>query len=235
MNKLQKLSNLPTRTNLRTKSGLRLTQQLVTQYIFGRTNSILLYFTLTKLITTQFRTLGVIISEPKYFLSNGQLIVKLFYFSTQPLLQSQLVLLVQTLSASLGVSVTLILTSLSSPANEISIVAKTRDILSDKLRFTHNLRRIMTRLFNAAKVHQGNINFNILNHSSSALNGMKLATVSGFNVKLAGRLSREAIIPRKAVKIIQFGTKTIFNLDARLFSKNKKGIHCLTISQSFNF
>nr|WRO39390.1 ribosomal protein S3 [Floccularia luteovirens] len=65
------------------------------------------------------------------------------------------------------------------------------------------------------------------------------AFLSGLNIKVAGRLLKEAIIPRKTTKIFEKGstaTGKVNMLDVqRITKKNKKGAFSITISSGQNF
>jgi hypothetical protein len=60
------------------------------------------------------------------------------------------------------------------------------------------------------------------------------SAISGFNIKVGGRLLTQKSIPRKTVKFISSGSlargKTILVETARFTNKNKKGAFSLTVS-----
>ena len=69
----------------------------------------------------------------------------------------------------------------------------------------------------------------------SGIGGNKtISNMTGINIKLAGRLSRQTIIPRKTVKIIQKGSLTRRHSDlltiSKYIAKNRRGIYCYTIT-----
>jgi hypothetical protein len=65
------------------------------------------------------------------------------------------------------------------------------------------------------------------------------AFLSGLNIKIAGRLMREPIIPRKTTKIFEKGAsatgKVNFLEVAKLTKKNRKGAFTITVLSGQNF
>ena len=63
--------------------------------------------------------------------------------------------------------------------------------------------------------------------------------LSGLNIKIAGRLMREAIIPRRTTKVFSNGasaTGKVNFLDvARVTRKNKKGAYTIKVTTGQNF
>ena len=61
-----------------------------------------------------------------------------------------------------------------------------------------------------------------------------IAFFTGINIRLAGRLSRQSIIPRKTVKIIQRGSLarrySDFLTISKYTAKKRRGIFCYTIT-----
>ena len=66
-----------------------------------------------------------------------------------------------------------------------------------------------------------------------------IAVLTGMHFKLAGRLARDKIIPRRTVKTLQFGnlSRNCNNFDtlAKFTAKNRKGVFCYTLTMGHKF
>ena len=75
---------------------------------------------------------------------------------------------------------------------------------------------------------------NTISRVEGASGNKAIAFFTGINVRLAGRLSRQSIIPRKTVKTIQKGSlarrHTDFLTISKYTAKNRRGIFCYTIT-----
>jgi len=128
--------------------------------------------------------------------------------------------LVKLLSKLFNKSVELELIRIYSPQNESNILANLIGILSNFIKF----RYIHMKLFKVSKM-KFNKNKFIKNKIPSVL--------SGFYLKLAGRVLTQKIQRRVRSKVIQKGTLTgtrteLINLN-RIFNKNKRGTFSITI------
>lgn len=138
------------------------------------------------------------------------------------------------LSKIMKTSVVLDLVELKSYQLEGHILANSLGIITDKL--GRNFRRTVNKIFKKTMI----INPAKMKNKNSILTGNKaIALFTGINIKLAGRLSRQSIIPRKTVKIIQRGSLarrySDFLTVSRYTAKNRRGIFCYTITIGHKF
>ena len=93
------------------------------------------------------------------------------------------------------------------------------------------LRFIIKKLFTIAKIKKTN---NFSNKSS-----IIPSYLSGFKIRVAGRLLTQRVIPRLTVKTIQRGTlargKAKFVDSARFTNKNKRGSFSITVTMGHVF
>ena len=134
------------------------------------------------------------------------------------------------LSKLMKTSVVFDLVELKSYQLEGNILANSIAILTDKL--GRNFRKTVNKIFKKTII----INpLNNKNNNNYAITGNKaIAFYTGINIRLAGRLSRQSIIPRKTVKIIQRGSLarrySDFLTISKYTAKNRRGIFCYTIT-----
>jgi hypothetical protein len=95
------------------------------------------------------------------------------------------------------------------------------------------LRRITRKLFKYAVIK--NIKNIVFDNKSNYLP----AFLTGMTIKIAGRLMKYKVIPRKTVQKIQKGSssfgKVNFTDSARYTSKNRRGAFSITVSSGQNF
>ena len=115
-----------------------------------------------------------------------------------------------------------------------TILANSIGIITDKL--GRNFRKTINKIFKKTIIiNPAKMNNATYQQTGNVITGNKaIATYTGLNIRLAGRLSRQSVIPRKTVKIIQKGSLakryndflTVSNFTA----KNRRGIFCYTIT-----
>jgi hypothetical protein len=154
------------------------------------------------------------------------------------------------LSKIMNTSVVLDLVELQAYHLEGNILANSIGIITDKL--GRNFRRTVNRIFKKSiiinpdkmvrtlpSVREGYIkkymSATLQDGGTGYTGGNKaIAFFTGINVRLAGRLSRQSIIPRKTVKTIQKGSlarrHTDFLTISKYTAKNRRGIFCYTIT-----
>jgi len=113
------------------------------------------------------------------------------------------------------------------PYNDSNILVNLLSIMINKIK----IRIIFKKLFRKAIIK----NPNKFSKNISSLP----AFLSGMNIKIAGRLLTQKVIPRKTIKIIRKGALTKGKINfydvARLTKKNKRGAFSITISSGQNF
>ena len=113
------------------------------------------------------------------------------------------------------------LTAINKPNLDCTILAKTISIITDIFgkNFTNITNRIIT-----------NSNFSYFRN---------IDALTGINFRLAGRLTRQSIIPRFTVKTIQTGSlsrkSTNSVTSAKVIANNRKGTFCYTITFGHRF
>lgn len=148
------------------------------------------------------------------------------------------------LSKIMNTSVVLDLVELQAYHLEGNILANSIGIITDKL--GRNFRRTVNKIFKKSiiinpdkmvRTHPSGREGYIKKYTSRTgyTGGNKaIAFFTGINVRLAGRLSRQSIIPRKTVKTIQKGSlarrHTDFLTISKYTAKNRRGIFCYTIT-----
>lgn len=216
-------------------------------FVYNNNNQLLFDY-LSFIIINFFLTIKCLISQPKFELTTKHLIIKFFYFNyfsssaassyTKQFLNNynieQIRILIKILSKLLNRNIIIEMTSIQSPNLESTILAKTISIISDK--FGSNFRNITNRIVNNSNLISSNIlvpNFNNNNMIK------KIAGLTGINFKLAGRLTRQTIIPRITVKNYQVGSlarkNTHFLTTSKFVAKNRKGIFCYTLTIGHRF
>ena len=115
------------------------------------------------------------------------------------------------------------------PYNDSNILVNLLGIMVKKIK----LRIIFRKLFEKAIIK------NINKVSDNSKFNIIPAFLSGINIKVAGRLMTQKVIPRQTVKIVRRGAaatgKINFSDKARFTNKNKRGSFSITVSSGQNF
>ena len=160
--------------------------------------------------------------------------------------KKELEVLCINLSKIMNTSVVMDLVELQAYHLEGNILANSIGLITDKL--GRNFRRTVNKIFKksmiinprrshkmalaASRAYAGGIGYAApyLRHAVNKA----IAFFTGINIRLAGRLSRQSIIPRKTVKTIQKGSlarrHTDFLTISKYTAKNRRGIFCYTIT-----
>lgn len=145
------------------------------------------------------------------------------------------------LSKIMNTSIVLELVELKGYQLEGNILANSIGMITDKNK--RSFRRAVTRTFRKSIIMnpdklkyltspftKGKVNGGLTN----IIGNKSIAFFTGINIRLAGRLSRQSIIPRKTVKTLQKGSlarrHTDFLTKSRYTAKNRRGIFCYTIT-----
>jgi hypothetical protein len=115
------------------------------------------------------------------------------------------------------------------PYHDSNILVRLLAFMINKMK----LRRITRRLFNKAVVKS----IKKINNKDQV--NIIPAFISGITIKVAGRLMKYKVIPRKTVKIVRRGSSSIgkvnFSDISRYTNKNKRGSFTITIKSGHNF
>ena len=115
------------------------------------------------------------------------------------------------------------------PYHDSNILVRLLAFMINKMK----LRRITRRLFNKAVVKS----IKKINNNDQV--NIIPAFISGITIKVAGRLMKYKVIPRKTVKIVRRGSSSIgkvnFSDISRYTNKNKRGSFTITIKSGHNF
>lgn len=115
------------------------------------------------------------------------------------------------------------------PYNDSNILVRLLAIMINKLK----VRRITRRLFNKAVVKS----IKKVNNNDQV--NIIPAFLSGITIKVAGRLMKYKVIPRKTVRFVRRGSSSIgkvnFSDISRYTNKNKRGSFSITINSGQNF
>src|SRR6266478_1347328 len=202
------------------------------------------------LLVYSFKSMFCLISKPVFVITPNKIIIQLFYYLFIPnILKSKKIYkfgdklrklylynitqifpnkfkkLCEILSNLFKKPVELDLIRLHYPYNDSNILANFLAILINRIK----LRIIIKKLF-------GNAILKNKKFSSTKTNKLNIipAFLSGINIKVAGRLLNNRIVPRKTVKTIRRGSVAkgkINYLDvARSTNKNKRGAYSITVS-----
>ena len=198
------------------------------------------------ILKNSFLTFYCIISKPILEITPNKLKIKLFYYNlkqarsergainTTKYLIKELNYLCINLSKLLKISVVFDLVELKGIQLEGNILANSIGIITDKI--GRNFGFTANKFFSKTTI----INPDKINYNKNKINGNNdIAYYTGINIKLAGRLSRQSIIPRKTVKINQKGSLarqyTDFLTVSKYTAKNRKGIFCYTVTIGHKF
>lgn len=115
------------------------------------------------------------------------------------------------------------------PYNDSNILVRLLAFMINKLK----VRRITRRLFNKAVIKS----IKKINNKDQV--NIIPAFLSGMTIKVAGRLMKYKVIPRKTVKIVRRGSSSIGKVNysdiSRYTNKNKRGSFSITINSGQNF
>jgi hypothetical protein len=115
------------------------------------------------------------------------------------------------------------------PYHDSNILVRLLAFMINKMK----LRRITRRLFNKAVVKS----IKKINNKDQV--NIIPAFLSGMTIKVAGRLMKYRVIPRKTVKIVRRGSSSIGKINysdiSRYTNKNKRGSFTITIKSGQNF
>jgi hypothetical protein len=184
------------------------------------------------LLETTFLSMSSLISKPIIIITPNKVVIQLFYYlnkfySNNNLLNinnDKLQSLCLNLSKIYKKPVELELDRLHYPYFDSNILSNMIGLISNIVK----LRFIIKKLFTIAKIKKTNNNYSIIP-----------SYLSGFKIRVAGRLLTQRVIPRLTVKTIQRGTlargKANFVDSARFTNKNKRGSFSITITMGHKF
>ena len=187
------------------------------------------------LLESTFLSMSCLISKPLIVITPNKIVIQLFYYlnkfySKNKLLQinnDKLQSLCLNLSKIYKKPVELELDRLHYPYYDSNILSNMIGLISNIVK----LRFIIKKLFKIAKIKKTN---NFINKSS-----IIPSYLSGFKLRVAGRLLTQRVIPRLTVKTIQRGTlargKAQFINSARFTNKNKRGSFSITVTTGHIF
>ena len=195
-------------------------------------NSKILNKNVYKILEYSFSEMSSLISQPIYQVTPKNVIINLFYFlSTKSKLNlNKLQGLSGKLSKFFKKPVKLELTQLYSVSHNTQILVQVLGKLGASRR--NSFTRIIGRFLKhqSKKIYFRNTQNKIFRFTS---------ILTGVNIKLAGRLLRGKIIPRRTVKKIQHGSlarsKSNYVTTGRLTQKNKRGSFSFTVSIGHKF
>ena len=187
------------------------------------------------LLESTFLSMSSLISKPIIIITPNKVVIQLFYYlnkyySKNKLLNinnNKLESLCLNLSKIYKKPVELELDRLHYPYFDSNILSNMIGLISNIVK----LRFIIKKLFSIAKIKKTNKFSNKYSIIPSYL--------SGFKIRVAGRLLTQRVIPRLTVKTIQRGTlargKAKFVDSARFSNKNKRGSFSITITMGHIF
>lgn len=187
------------------------------------------------LLETTFLSMSSLISKPIIIITPNKVVIQLFYYlnkfySNNKLLNinnDKLQSLCLNLSKIYKKPVELELDRLHYPYFDSNILSNMIGLISNIVK----LRFIIKKLFTIAKIKKTNK----FNNNYSIIPSY----LSGFKIRVAGRLLTQRVIPRLTVKTIQRGTlargKANFVDSARFTNKNKRGSFSITITMGHKF
>jgi hypothetical protein len=176
-----------------------------------------------------------LISKPMIVITPNKVVIQLFYYlnninSNNKLLinnNDKLQSLCLNLSKIYKKPVELELDRLHYPYYDSNILSNMIGLISNIVK----LRFIIKNLFTIAKIKKTN---NFINKYS-----ILPSNLSGFKIRVAGRLLTQRVVPRLTVKTIQRGTlargKAQFVETARFTNKNKRGSFSITVTTGHIF
>lgn len=161
-----------------------------------------------------------------------KIIFKLFKYNISKVYYYKFKIFCEILSKQLNKPIELELIRLHHPYHDSNILV---NLLALNFKNKRKKSRIaIQKIYNKNKVK----NLNDLNILSNKINNVP-AFLSGLNIKIAGRLMREPIIPRITTKVYEKGAiatgKVNFIDSASKTNKNRKGAYTIKISSAQNF
>jgi hypothetical protein len=186
------------------------------------------------LLESTFLSMSSLISKPFIVITPNKVVIKLFYYlnkfnSNNKLLNNndKLQSLCLNLSKIYQKPVELELDRLHYPYYDSNILSNMIGLISNIVK----LRFIIKKLFKIAKIKKTNKFINKYSIIPSYL--------SGFKIRVAGRLLTQRVVPRLTVKTIQRGNlakgKAQFVDSARFSNKNKRGSFSITVTMGHIF
>jgi len=187
------------------------------------------------LLESTFLSMSSLISKPLIVITPNKVVIQLFYYlnkfdSKNQLLKNnndKLQSLCLNLSKIYKKPVELELDRLHYPYYDSNILSNMIGLISNIVK----LRFIIKNLFKIAKIKKTN---NFINKYS-----IIPSYLSGFKIRVAGRLLTQRVVPRLTVKTIQRGTlargKAQFVDSARFTTKNKRGSFSITVTMGHIF
>jgi hypothetical protein len=188
-----------------------------------------------RLLESTFLSMSSLISKPIIIITPNKVVIQLFYYLNKFYSNNKLLNInndkLQSLCLNLNKiykkPVELELDRLHYPYFDSHILSNMIGLISNIVK----LRFIIKKLFSIAKIK----NTNKFNNNYSIIPSY----LSGFKIKVAGRLLTQRVIPRLTVKTIQRGTlargKAKFVDSARFTNKNKRGSFSITVTMGHKF
>jgi len=187
------------------------------------------------ILESTFLSMSCLISKPIIIITPNKVVIQLFYYlnkyySNKNLLNinnEKLQSLCLILSKIYKKPVELELDRLHYPYYDSNILSNMIGLISNIVK----LRFIIKKLFTIAKIKKTH---NLINKYS-----ILPSYLSGFKIRVAGRLLTQRVVPRLTVKTIQRGTlargKAQFVNSARFSNKNKRGSFSITVTTGHVF
>src|ERR1700749_1393759 len=181
------------------------------------------------LLESTFLSMSSLISKPFIVITPNKVVIQLYYYLNKNYSNNKLLInfndklqsLCLNLSNIYKKPVELELDRLHYPYYDSNILTNMISYISNIVK----LRFIIKKLFTIAKIKR-----NKLNNKYS----IKPSYLSGFKIRIAGRLLTQRVIPRLTVKTIQRGTlsrgKAELINTSRLTSKNRRGSFSITVT-----
>ncbi len=182
-----------------------------------------------------FFSMNCIISKPIFILTHDKIILQLFYLfikkENSNLNKSKSLLLnnnnlnniCKVLTRFFNKPIELDLIRIYYPYFNSNILVNFLSIFINKIHLRKIINKFITKIIKNKTSNKFYSNRNKL-----------LTDISGINIKVAGRLLTQRIVPRKTIKIISRGAlarnKALFLETARFTNKNKRGAFSITIS-----
>jgi len=187
------------------------------------------------LLESTFLSMSSLISKPIIVITPNKVVIQLFYYLNKFDYKNNFLLnnndklqsLCLNLSKIYKKPVELELDRLHYPYYDSNILSNMIGLISNIVK----LRFIIKNLFKIAKIKKSN---NFINKYS-----IIPSYLSGFKIRVAGRLLTQRVVPRLTVKTIQRGTlargKAQFVDSARFTNKNKRGSFSITVTMGHIF
>jgi Mitochondrial ribosomal protein (VAR1) len=210
-------------------------------YLFNKNNkglqnsNVIINKNVFTLLESTFLSMSSLISKPVIIITPNKVVIQLFYYlnnfnSKNKLLNiynDKLQSLCLNLSKIYKKPVELELDRLHYPYFDSNILSNMIGLISNIVK----LRFIIKKLFSIAKIKKTN--------KFSNKYAIIPSYLSGFKIKVSGRLLTQRVIPRLTVKTIQRGTlargKAKFVDTARFSNKNKRGSFSITVTMGHKF